>query len=103
MTTRTHGAAVLAALAVSILGPLHAAEPTPVERDDSKAPRPAMTVERNGSTLVSITLYKPDGSKAATIFPDGMINIEPTGGTPEEVARLFWYAVARNMQECAKP
>lgn len=70
---------------------------------DSAAPRAAMSIERNGAEVMTITIYAPTGERALVVHPDG--NVEVLKGTPDEAARLFWAVVAKQLGEChpAKP
>jgi hypothetical protein len=106
--------AMLAAIALSYKG--HAAEPDrsatewpPTEparqwvkvTDESKVelPRAALTVERDGDRLVTITVYDPAGKPAIVVRPDG--NVDMYGDRkPEDAARLFWATLAKYVGDC---
>lgn len=104
--------ATLAAIALSYKG--HAAEPDQAPTkwpptaqarfkvtDESKVepPRAALTIERDGERLVTITVYDPAGKPAIVVRPDG--NVDMYGDrSPEDGARLFWATLAKYVGDC---
>lgn len=80
-------------------------ETTPAVRwikvtDESKMqpPKVALSIERNGEEVTSITVYDTDGQPSLVVHPDG--NVDVLRGTPDEAARLFWHVVSRTLNKC---